>query len=474
MHQQSDSKQLQFQGLGKRTVVAAFDGGTITSDAGALLLREVDTAQRVLERFSQCFHDGRDPRYIEHSVRELLAQRVIGLCLGYEDVNDHDELRSDPLLATVCGKIDPNGQNRRYQRDRGKALAGKSTLNRLETFGVGRLENVGYKKIDYCEQAVDRVLVDVFLDSFRTPPQQIVLDVDATDDPLHGHQEGRFFHGYFDCYCYLPLYMFCGDHLLRAKLKTANLDPGNEVLPDIQQVVEWIRQRWPKVQMVLRGDSGFCREELMRWCEDNELFYVFGLARNSRLVNRIAKELKKARKRYYTQLPRQAQKIYTDLRYRTLKSWSRSRRVVAKAEYLAKGDNPRFVVSNLPRQLLEATQLYEKLYCARGDMENRIKEQQLYLFADRTSSFAMHANQLRLYFSSIAYVLMSALRRGGLQGTELAQAQCQTIRLKLLKIGAQVRISVRRIYVSLSSAYPYQEAFFQTLRNLQRAYPQLC
>jgi len=268
--------------------------------------------------------------------------------------------------------------------------------------------------------------------------------------------------------------MFCDDHLPCAELKTANLDPGNEVLTDIQRVVEKIRQRWPKVQLILRGDSGFCRDELMRWCEEEGLFYVFGLARNSRLVKRIAKELKKARKRYYTHQPRQAQEIYKELRYRTLKSWSCSRRVVAKAEYLAKGDNPRFVVTNLARELIQATQLYEKVYCARGDTENRIKEQQLYVFANRTSSFTMRADQPHLYFSSIAYVLMSALRRRGLQGTEFAQAQCQSIRLKLLKIGAQVRISVRRIYVSISSAYPYQDIFCQTLTNLKGAYPQLC
>jgi hypothetical protein len=472
MYEQSDSKQLQFQGLGRRKVVAAFDGGTISSDAGALLLREVDQGHRLLERFARCFVDRRDPRYIEHSVQELVSQRVMGVCLGYEDLNDHDELRRDPLLAAACGKTDPMGNSRRHQRDRGNALAGKSTLNRLETFGVGRSETLGYKKIDYLEEAVDRLLVDVFTERFRRPPRQIVLDVDATDDPLHGHQEGRFFHGYFDCYCYLPLYIFCGDDLLYAKLKTANLDPGNEALPDIEGVVQRIRQRWPKVQIVLRGDSGFSREELMQWCEQNNLFYVFGLARNKRLVKRIAKELKKARKRYYQRW--QAQKIYKDLRYRTLKSWSRSRRVVAKAEYLAKGENPRFLVTNLAPELIEASQLYERLYCARGDMENRIKEQQLYLFADRTSSFAMRANQLRLYFSSIAYVLMSALRRQGLQGTEFARAQCHTIRLKLLKIGAQVRVSVRRIYVSLSSAYPYQDTFCQSLANLKRAYPQLC
>jgi hypothetical protein len=471
METECNPKQLHFQGLGGRKVVAAFDGGTITSDAGALLLREVETARGFLQRFCGCFVDHRDPRYVEHSLQEMVTQRVIGLCLGYEDLNDHEELRRDPLLATVCGKLDPSGEQRRHSRDHGAPLAGKSTLNRLETFGVGALRNQKYKRIDYREEAVDELLVDAFLDSYRRAPPSIVLDIDPTDDELHGHQEGRFFHGYYDCYCYLPLYIYCGDHLLRAKLKTANLDPGNEALPDLRWVIERIRARWPKVRITVRADSGFCREELMRWCEDNEVFYVFGMARNARLVRRIAKELKKARKDYYRQ--GRSQRIYKEFSYRTRETWSRSRRVIAKAEYLAKGENPRFIVTNLPRELIEAVELYEKLYCARGDMENRIKEQQLDLFSDRTSSFTMRANQLRLYFSCLAYLLMSELRRRGLRRTQFAKAQCHTIRLKLLKIGAQIRLSVRRVYASLSSAYPYQEEFLQILGNLRRAYPQL-
>jgi len=397
----------------------------------------------------------------------------VGICLGYEDVNDHDELRRDPLLATVCGKLDPSGADRRTERDRGAALAGKSTLNRLETYGVGKEGNWKYKKIYYSEHDIDQFFVDVFVKGHRTAPTEIILDVDATDDPLHGDQEGRFFHGYFDCYCYLPLYIFCGDELLYAKLKTADGDPGNGSLLDIQKLVGRIRERWPEVRIVLRGDSGFCRDGLMSWCERNGVLYVFGLAKNTRLRKRIEKELKKVRKRYYLQ-GRQPQKIYKEFFYRTLNSWSRRRRVIGKAEYLDQGENPRFVVSNLEREAFTAQQLYEELYCGRGDMENRIKERQLYLFSDRTSSATMRANQLRLYFSSLAYVLMSELRRRALRGTEFAKAQCHTIRLKLLKIGAQVRVSVRRISVSFASSYPYQGTFSRVLENVKRAYPKLC
>ena len=388
--------------------------------------------------------------------------------MGYEDINDHDELRRDPLLATVCGKLDPTGKHRKKERDRGKALAGKSTLNRLENYGVGTAENLKYKKIHYSEEAMDQFFVDAFIKNHRKVPDEVILDVDATDDPLHGYQEGRFFHGYYDCYCYLPLYIFCGDQLLCAKLKTANLDPGNESLPDVERVVKQIREHWPETKIVLRGDGGFCRNDLMSWCEENGIFYLFGMARNKRLLKRIGKELKKARRRYFEE--RKPQRIYKDFTYRTLDSWSRRRRIIGKAEYLSKGENPRFVVTNLMRNEIEAQELYEKIYCARGDMENRIKEQQLYLFSDRTSSATMQANQLRLYFSSLAYVLLSELRRRVLQGTEFAKAQCHTIRLKLLKIGAQVRISARRIYVSFASGYPYQNTFLQILDNLDRVY----
>ncbi len=440
-------KQLPFQGLGPRAVVAAFDGGTITSDAGALLLREVDLATRTLERFASCFTDHRNPAYVEHSVKDLITQRVIGLCLGYEDTVDHDELRKDPLLATVCGKLDPAGASRRHERDKGNALAGKSTLNRLETFAVGR-ENPRYKKIVCREQAVEEFFIDSFLMSTPEVPKEIVLDLDATDDPLHGHQEGRFFHGYYDCYCYLPLYIFCGDQRVYVKLKTADLDPGHEALPDLQKVVKRIRGHWPTVRIIVRGDSGFCRDDLLSGCEGNEVFYVIGLARNNRLVKRIRKELKNAHTRYLLTL--QPQRVFTEFLYRTRASWSRARRVVAKAEYLAKGETPRFLVSNIGREQSGAQALYEELYCARGEMENRIKEQQLYLFAARTSAATFSANQLRLYFSAVAYLLMNELRRKALVGTELARAQCHTIRQKVLKIGAQVRVSVRRIYVSAS------------------------
>jgi len=473
MNTQCTTEQLFFQGLGTRKVAGCFDGGTLTSDAGALLLREVDRARNIFEAFSSCFVDYRDPRYVEHTVRELIAQRTVGICLGYEDVNDHDELRRDPLLATVCGKLDPSGADRRTERDRGCALAGKSTLNRLETYGVGKEEHWKYKKICYAEQEIDQFFVDMFVKNHRKVPTEIILDVDATDDPLHGDQEGRYFHGYFDCYCYLPLYIFCGDELLYAKLKTADVDPGNESLLDIQKVVERIRERWPEVRIVLRGDSGFCRDGLMSWCERNGVFYVFGMAKNTRLRKRIEKELKKVRKRYYLQ-GRKPQRIYKEFYYRTRDSWSRRRWVIGKAEYMVQGENPRFVVSNLERESMLPRELYEELYCGRGDMENRIKEQQLYLFSDRTSSATMGANQLRLYFSSLAYVLMSELRRRALKGTEFAKAQCHTIRLKLLKIGAQVRVSVRRISVSFASSYPYQGIFIQVLANLKRAYPQLC
>jgi hypothetical protein len=472
MNTECNPKQLYFQGLGPRKVAASFDGGTISSDAGALLLREVDLANGFIEDFSDCFTDYRDQRYVEHSVKGLVSQRTMALCLGYEDIIDHDDLRCDPLFAAICGKLDLLGENRRHEEDKGKALAGKSTLNRLETFRVGTPENQGYKKICYHEGEIDQFFVDAFLRTHKEEPEEIILDLDATDDPLHGHQQGRFFHGFYDCYCYLPLYIFCGDYLLAAKLKTSNLDPGNECLSDVKRVVEQIRGSWPSVKITLRGDSGFCREDLMSWCEDNDVFYLFGIAKNSRLLARITKELKVAESKYRkSNLP---QRIFKDFTYRTLKSWSKRRRVIGKAEYLAKGANPRFVVNNICGEDSKPRRLYEEVYCARGEMENRIKEQQLYLFADRTSSATMRANQLRLYFSSLAYVIMNELRRIALKGTELARAQCHTIRLKVLKIGAQVKVSVRRIYVSISTGYPYQDMFIQIMRNLKKAYPQLC
>ncbi len=465
------SLQLSFQDLGPRRIEAAFDGGSITSDAGGLLLREVELGTRLIQRFAACFTDHRNPDLIEHTVEELIAQRVYAIALGYEDLNDHDELRRDPVLATLAGKLDPTGNQRVRARDRGCALAGKSTLNRLELTPAGATRESRYQKIVFSEDDIDRLFVDLFLDAHSKPPDEIILDLDATDDPLHGLQEGRFYHGYYRCYCYLPLYVFCGEHLLGAYLRPSNIDgaAGSEWVLD--RLVGRIRERWPDVRIVVRGDSGFARDSLMSWCEANQVDYVLGLAKNARLKRRIQRRLERARRKCLrTGKPRRE---YQDFCYRTLKTWSRRRRVIGKAEYLPQGPNPRFIVTSLSKDECEARSLYEDLYCARGDMENRIKEQQLDLFADRTSTGTMRANQLRLWLSSMAYVLLSELRRVGLKGTELAMAQCGTIRTKLLKIGAVVLVSVRRIYLRMASGYPYADLLAKVLDNIRRAYAPL-
>jgi hypothetical protein len=443
----------------------------VTSDAGALLLWEVAEGTRILQRFSDCFVDYRDPDLIEHTVVELVSQRVYGIALGYEDINDHDDLRHDALLATLVGKTDPTGASRLRERDRGFPLAGKSTLNRLELAPAGVESRHRYHKIVCQPEKVDRFLVDTFMDAYPKEPRRIILDFDATDDPLHGGQEGRFFHGYYGCYCYLPLYVFCDDHLLCARLRPSNIDASKGALEELVRIVGQIRQRWSDVQIIVRGDSGFARDDLMTWCEDNGVDYIFGLARNARLVRKIKKQLNKAKKRYWR--TGKAARYYRDFRYRTLESWRRTRRVVGKAEQLSKGENPRFVVTSLSREDFDGQALYEDLYCARGDMENRIKEQQLGLFADRTSSTTFTANQLRLWLSSVAYVLLSELRRVALKGTELARAQCTTIRTKLLKIGAYVSLSVRRVWLRCATGCPYQRLFAQALENLRAHYTPL-
>jgi hypothetical protein len=462
--------QLSFQAFNGRTVNASFDGGHITSDAGGLLLREIEEGQAFIHRFSQCFKDLRDARFVEHSVYQLVSQRTYGLCFGNEDLNDHDQLRSDPLLALLCGKKDLEGKARRNARDRGKALAGKSTLNRLET--AGDANRPRYKKIIAETAALEEYFVQSFLRTTKKPPELLILDFDATDDPLHGKQEGRFFHGYYDCYCYLPLYVFCGDQLLWAQLRKADIDASDGALQVLQRLVKLIRHKWPLANILMRADSGFCREAIMSWCEANGVKFLFGLAKNKRLLKRITHTMKKA-KRDWACSGRAARR-YIQLSYRTRSSWSCPRRVVAKAEYMEKGPNPRFVVTNLTSWEYEPSQLYEKLYCARGEMENRIKEQQLYLFADRTSSATMKANQLRLWFSSLAYVILNELRSVGLRRTRMAEATCQSIRLKLLKIGAHVRVSVRRVVFSMASGYPDQDLFRSVLDNLQRAYHLNC
>lgn len=464
MKTECTTDRLSFQPLGRREVVAAFDGGTITSDAGGLLLREVEQRTGVIRQLADCFTDHRDPDLIEHTVQELVAQRVYGLALGYEDLNDHDQLRLDPLLATLVGKRDPTGEDRTRDRDRGKPLAGKSTLNRLELTPVRADGRSRYKKITADTKAMERLFVEYFLQAHPQPPERIVLDFDATDDPVHGDQLGRFFHGYYGDYCYLPLYVFCGDELLGAWLRPADIDGAAGAVKKLAAIVQRLREAWPNAKIVVRGDSGFCREPLMRWCEENGVDYVLGLAKNQRLVAELQGELAQAKQQY--EATGHAARVFNDFHYQTLHSWNRSRRVVGKAEHLDKGANPRFVVTSLPPESYDAKTLYEVEYCGRGEMENRIKEQQRFLFADRTSAATMRANQLRLWFSSAAYVLMQSLRREGLRNTPMAEAQCDTIRLKLLKIGAQIRVTVRKIWMALAEGCPYEGVFRQVYQNL--------
>ena len=441
-----------------RQVVAGFDGGAITSDAGALLLGETDRAIRLTERFAACFTDARTPELIEHAVDTLVLQRVAGIALGYEDLNDHDELRHDPVLAVLAGKLSA-------KRSDCAPLAGKSTLNRLE---LSRPTATRYHKVSHDPTAIERLFVEVFLEAHRRPPEQIILDLDATDDPLHGHQEGRFFHGYEpvlgpakpdpgDCYCYLPLYIFCGRHLLAARLRRSNIDGAAGAIDEVARIVAQIRRRWPRTRILLRGDFGFAREALMAWCEANRVDFLFGLARNERLEAAIKDEMMLAA--LDSLRTGRAARRFKDFIWSTLDSWSRNRRVIGKAEVTRAEANPRFVVTSLKSSEVAAQYLYETIYCARGEMENRIKECQLDLFADRTSAATMRANQLRLWFAAMAYVLLCALRRIGLAHTQFADATCGTIRLKLLKLGALVRVSVRRIKFAMASACPWQNEF---------------
>jgi DDE family transposase len=450
-------ERFEFARVESRAVVAAFDGGRLTSDAGALLLGAADRVIGLSEKLAACFSDARNPACVEHAVRTLVMQRVVGIALGYEDLNDHDELRHDPVLATLAGKLTA-------RRRAGAPLAGKSTLNRLE---LSRPVPTRYARLAADPAAIERLFVAWFLDAHDQPPAQIVLDLDATDDPLHGHQEGRFFHGYYDCYCYLPLYVFCGRHLLAAKLRRADIDASAGAVDEIARITAQIRACWPKVRILLRADSGFAREALMAWCEAHRIDYLFGLARNPRLSTAIASEMAAARAEA-EQTGKPARR-FRDFAWRTLDSWSGERRVVGKAEWTGGEANPRFVVTSLRAEEADARHLYETLYCARGEMENRIKECQLDLFADRTSAATMRANQLRLWFAAAAYVLLCALRRIGLAHTRFAAATCGTIRLRLLKIGALVRTSVRRVTVAMASACPAQQEFSQAYQKLRTA-----
>lgn len=443
-----------FEACGSREIVARFDGGTISSDGGAFLLRQVDKRLNLLPRLAQCFLDGRNQAQVDHSVLEMLSQRIYGLALGYEDINDHEQLRKDPVFGILAGREELDDP-----------LAGKSTLNRME-LGAGAKDR--YKKITFWKDALDELLVKVFIESHPNAPVEIILDVDTTDLPLHGKQEGRFFHGYYDNYCYLPLYIFCGEHVLCARLRQADHDAAFGSLQEIQRIVTQIRAAWPTTKIILRGDSGFCRNQLMSWCEDNRVDFVFGLARNQRLRKIIGAQMHEATLQW-KQTGKPA-RVFSEFDYRTKKTkqggWDRERRVVAKAEQIDGKENPRFVVTSLAGEVWAAQALYEELYCARGDMENRIKEQ-FSLFADRVSTETMRANQMRLYLSTMTYVLVSGLRRLGLKGTELAEAQVSTIRTKLLKIGAQIRVTVRKVWVSMASSYPWQATYQLVWANLR-------
>ena len=443
-----------FEACGSREIVARFDGGTISSDGGAFLLRQTDQRINLLPRLAECFLDGRNQDQVEHSIQEMLAQRIYGLALGYEDLNDHEQLRKDPVFCVLAGR-----------EHREEPLAGKSTLNRME-LGSGIRDR--YKKITFWKEGIDELLVKVFIEAHPEAPGEIVLDVDTTDLPLHGKQEGRFFHGYYDAYCYLPLYVFCGDHVLCARLREANHDASFGSLAEIQRIVMQIRAAWPEVKIILRGDSGFCRDQLMSWCESQGVDFVFGLARNQRLRKIIGAQMHAATEQWNQ--TGQPARVFTEFEYQTKKTkqggWSRPRRVVAKAEHIQGKENPRFVVTSVDPGKGAAQWLYEELYCARGDMENRIKEQ-FSLFADRVSTETMRGNQMRLYLSALAYVLVSGLRRLGLKATELAEAQVSTIRTQLLKIGAQIRVTVRKIWVSMASSYPWQDLYQQVWMNLR-------
>ena len=458
MQTECNADLLPFASVEKRQVVAGFDGGAVTSDAGALLLGASDRQIGLVERFAACFVDSRRPELIEHEVKTLVGQRIFALAMGYEDLNDHDQLRHDPILAVLAGKLSAH-------RSDCAPVAGKSTLNRLE---LSRPEPSRYHKISHEAGAIEALFVDIFLDAYQgKAPGQIILDLDATDDPIHGDQEGRFFHGFYACYCYLPLYIFCGRHLLAAKLRPSNIDGAAGAKEEVIRIVAQIRKRWPRTRILLRADSGFCRDDLLDWCEQNRVDYVIGLARNERLVGEIELELEEA-EQAAAESGKPA-RLFKDFMWSTLESWSRRRRVVAKAEWTHGGPNPRFVVTSLKKKQCDARSLYEDLYCARGEMENRIKECQADLFSDRTSAATMRANQLRLWFASMAYVLLCALRRIGLNGTQFANATCASIRLKFIKIGALVTVSVRRIKLAMASAYPWRQEWVIAHQRLTAA-----
>ena len=467
--------QMEFQGLGKRTVVADFDGGDLTSDAGLLLLREVDQERGVCERLAACCVDHRDQRRIEHSLVDLWRQRVMALACGYEDINDHRRLRGDRMLAVACNRDDITGQSRRRERDRGIALASPSTLNRLELGMRGTAAHHRYKRIHVDTDKLDRLLVDLFVEAYARVPEEVVVDIDATDVQLHGHQEGRRYNAHYGGQIYLPLYITCGSHVLCCRLRGAEREAAHGAKDELARVVAFLRGHWPDVRVIVRGDSGFCRDEIMAWCEAMKgVDYVFGLAHNVRLTRRTVKHMERSRRRMIA--TGKPSRRFTGFRYRTLESWSRKRRVVAKAEWLA-GESPRpssrFIVTSLSADRWPKHELYEKLYCGRANIENEIKQQQMCLFSDRLSSSVMVANQLRMYVSALAGELLETLRRVGLKQTPMEKARADTTRSRLVKQAATVKVSVRRVVVSMASPSPHQGVFRRAHANLRRHFAML-
>ena len=456
---------LLFQDLGSRKVVADFSGGTLSSDAGALLLRQVDINLGLTAELAQCFYDQRDRFWVDHSVQELLRQRIFGTALGYEDINDHQRLRLDPLLATACGKTDPLGEQRVLPQHRGIALAAPSTLNRLE---LSNNKQSRCHKLPHDPAKIEACLLKMGVRCLPKHAGEIVLDLDAMGHRLHGLQEGRHFNAYYNDYCYLPLYAFVGDFPLWAQLRSAEHEAAYGAVAALEKIVAAIGKRCPRARIIVRGDSGFAREDIMAWCESQwEVYYCFGLAKNSVLIEKLGSALAQARARHCL-TGGSSVREFSEFMYRTKDSWSRPRRVIGKAEVMSEGENPRFVVTNLPakgfkddkdRSRLSPARLYEELYCARGDMENKLKQQVLDLHADRMSTQYLASNQFRLWEAMFAYLLLERLRTQGMSGTELERATAGSLRLKLLKIAAQVRVSVRRVYVQLSSAYPLQRLF---------------
>lgn len=455
------------RGPAKRDFLLHFDGGAITSDAGAPLLAAVARKLGLLPRLARCFKDFRDPGRVRHTLQQLLAQRLYGIALAYEDLVDHDHVGSDALFAAVVGKADPHGhKDDRFKRP----LAASATMQRLDMSAEAGLDD-RYRRIKSDGEALRNLFVDLFLDRPGGVPDEIVIDLDTTDVTIHGEQEGRYYHGHYRDYCYLPLFAFCGEDILLAELRTADIGAGRDIPKLLGPVIKRILEKHPNLSIVLRGDSAFSTDETMSWCEEIGVGYIFGLSRNSRLESELKEELSQARAKF--EETGEPARVFKDFRYRTLDSWSCDRRVVGKAEHLQKGANPRFVVTNIAKDDCCGQVLYEDRYCARGEAENRIKEQQLYLFGDRLSNRTMQGNQLRLWFSSLAYTLLVGVRRLVLKSTKAERSRADTIRTRFLKVGAWVKVTARRVLIHASSAYPWKEELISAWKSLANE-KQLC